>query len=330
MRSFLNIDLNKIKINLDEIKKINNKKIIAVIKSNAYGLGIIEIAKFLESQNINYFAVATLNEGIELRKNNIKSHILVLEKNNSYKDYLKYNLIYSLYDLESLKDIIKSNSSLRMHIKFNTGLNRLGLEEKDLEELIDIIKLHTLRIEGIFTHVADITSYEKQLKTFELFAKKLSFLPNLLTHIDSSRFINKINFTNTIRIGISLLTYRENAISLHSPIYKIKEVKKGELVGYNQEVAPSKGYVLTIPLGYADGWNSFRKTIGYVDGIKIQQIGRTCMDLMMFFSPNIIKSPTIEIIGDHINLNYLSSLFGESIYLILATLNSRLERRYFR
>ena len=95
MRSFLNIDLNKIKINLDEIKKINNKKIIAVIKSNAYGLGIIEIAKFLESQNINYFAVATLNEGIELRKNNIKSHILVLEKNNSYKDYLKYNLIYS-------------------------------------------------------------------------------------------------------------------------------------------------------------------------------------------------------------------------------------------
>ena len=220
MRSFLNIDLSKIKINLDEIKKINNKKIIAVIKSNAYGLGIIEIAKFLESQNINYFAVATLNEGIELRKNSIKSHILVLEKNNSYKDYLKYNLIYSLYDLESLKEIIKSNSSLRMHIKFNTGLNRLGLEEQDLEELIDIIKLHTLRIEGIFTHVADITSYEKQLKTFELFAKKLSFLPNLLTHIDSSRFINKINFTNTIRIGISLLTYRENAISLHSPIYK--------------------------------------------------------------------------------------------------------------
>ena len=90
MRSFLNIDLSKIKINLDEIKKINNKKIIAVIKSNAYGLGIIEIAKFLESQNINYFAVATLKEGIELRKNNIKSHILVLEKNNSYKDYLKY------------------------------------------------------------------------------------------------------------------------------------------------------------------------------------------------------------------------------------------------
>ena len=159
MRSFLNIDLSKIKINLDEIKKINNKKIIAVIKSNAYGLGIVEIAKFLESQNINYFAVATLNEGIELRKNNIKSHILVLEKNNSYKDYLKYNLIYSLYDLESLKEIIKSNNSLRMHIKFNTGLNRLGLEEKDLEELIDIIKLHTLRIEGIFTHVADITSY---------------------------------------------------------------------------------------------------------------------------------------------------------------------------
>lgn len=330
MRSVLNIDLNKIKINLEEIRKINNKKIIAVIKSNAYGLGIVEIAKFLESQSIDYFAVATLQEGITLRKNNIRGHILVLEKSDSFKDYLKYNLIYCLYDLDSLKTIIKQNHFLRIHIKCNTGLNRLGLEEKDLDELIKLIENNKLRIEGIFTHVADFSSYETQLNKFEFFAKKLSFISNLITHIDSSRFINKINFTNTIRIGISLFTYKENAISLHSPIYKIKEVNKGELIGYNQEVVPSKGYILTIPLGYADGWNSFRKTIGYVDGIKIQQIGRTCMDLMMFFSPNIIKSPTIEIIGDHINLNYLSSLFGESIYVILATLNSRLERHYFK
>ena len=79
MRSFLNINLNKIKINLEEIKKINNKTIIAVIKSNAYGFGLLEIAKFLEKENISYFAVATLEEGITLRKNNIKANILVLE-----------------------------------------------------------------------------------------------------------------------------------------------------------------------------------------------------------------------------------------------------------
>ena len=330
MRSFINIDLNKIKNNLEEIKKINNKTIIAVIKSNAYGLGLIEIARYLEHLGINYFAVATLEEGITLRKNNIRSNILILEKSNNYKDYFKYNLIYCLYDLYSLKEIIKSSTPLRIHIKFNTGLNRLGLEENDVEELIGLIQKNKVRIEGIFTHVADFNSYGKQLEKFEFFAKKLTFIPNLLTHIDSSRFINKTNFTNAIRIGISLFTFKENAISLHSPIYKIKEVNKGELIGYNQETSPSKGYIITIPLGYADGWNSFRKTIGYVDEIKVQQIGRTCMDLMMFFSPKTIKSPTIEIIGEHINLNYLSSLFGESIYVILATLNSRIERHYFK
>ncbi len=330
MRSFINIDLNKIKNNLEEIKKINNKKIIAVIKSNAYGLGLVEIAKFLESENINYFAVATLEEGITLRKNNIKSHILILEKSNMYKDYLKYNLIYCLYDINSLIEIIKSSQAIRIHIKFNTGLNRLGIEENEVEELIDIIKKNKLRIEGIFSHIADINSYNKQINKFEFFAKKFSFIPNLLIHIDSSRFIDKINFTNTIRIGISLFTYKECAISLYAPIYKIKAVNKGDLIGYNQEISPAKGYIITVPLGYADGWNSFRKTIAYVEGERIQQIGRTCMDLMMFFSPNIIKSPTIEIIGNHINLNYLSSIFGESIYVILATLNSRIERHYFK
>jgi alanine racemase len=330
MRSYIDIDLKKIKINLTEIKKVNNKKIIAVIKSNAYGLGLIEIAKFLESENINYFAVATLEEAINLRKNNIKSQILVLEKNNSYKDYIKYNLIYCLYDLDSLKEINKLLLPIRIHIKFNTGLNRLGLDEKDIDELLKIAQIHKVKIEGVFTHVASVNSYEKQLEKFEFFAKKLSHIPNLLTHIDSSRFIDKTNFTNTIRIGLSLLTYKENALSLYAPIYKIKEVNKGELIGYNQEVSPSKGYVLTIPLGYADGWNFSRRTIGYIDGNKIQQIGRTCMDLMMFFSPNMIKSSTIEIIGEHIYLDYLSTLFEESKYVILATLNQRLERNYLK
>ena len=330
MRSFLNINLNKIKINLEEIKKINNKTIIAVIKSNAYGFGLLEIAKFLEKENISYFAVATLEEGITLRKNNIKANILVLEKSNSFLSYHKFNLIYCLYDVEDLISIIDSKLPLRIHIKCNTGLNRLGIEESDVDTVITLIQKSNLRIEGIYTHIANENTYRKQLSSFEFFAKKFSFLPNLIIHLDSSRFINKNKFSNAIRIGLSLFFFKEQTISLHSPIYKIKAVCKGESIGYNQETVPAKGYVLTIPLGYADGWNSFRRTIGYIDGHKIQQIGRTCMDHMMFFSEQKIKSPTIEIIGENIKLDYLSNIFNESKYVIVTSLSPRITRNYLK
>ena len=331
MRSYINIDLNKLKANLDEIKKINNKQIIAVIKSNAYGFGLVEIAKFLEKENIRFFAVATIEEAIVLRQNNIRANILVLEKNDNYQTYVKYNLIYSLYDIPSLKNIVISHLPIRIHIKINTGLNRLGIEENEIEELINLIKNNKVKIEGLFTHIADISTYYTQLEKFEFFAKNLNFIKNLITHIDSSRFIDKINFTNAMRIGLSLYNYKENCLSLHSPIYQLREVKKGELVGYHkQESTPSKGYLITIPLGYADGWNSSRRTIGFIDNHKVQQIGETCMDHMMLFSKEQIKSPTIEIIGDNITINYLSTIYEESEYQILATLSPRLVRNYFK
>lgn len=331
MRSYININLNRIKTNIKEIRKINNKQILAVIKSNAYGLGLIEIAKFLEKENISFFVVSTLLEAITLRKNNIRSSILVLEKSDNYQTYLRYNLIYSLYDLTSLKEIIIKKIPLRMHIKFNTGLNRLGIEENELEELINLIKNNKVNIEGIFTHIADENTYNKQLEKFEFFAKNLSFINKLLIHIDSSRFIDKNNFSNAIRIGLSLFIGKENALSLHSPIIKIKEVNKDELIGYHeQEKTPSKGYILTIPLGYADGWNYQRRTIGYIDNHKVQQIGETCMDHMMFFSKDKIKSPTIELIGDNITIDYLSTIYEESKYNILSTLSYRLDRFYLK
>lgn len=331
MRSYINIDLKKIKINIEEIKKITNKKIIAVIKSNAYGFGLIEIAKYLEKEKINYFAVATLDEAIKLRKKNIRSNIIVLEKSKEYQTYLKYNLIYALYDIESLKEIILSKLPLRIHIKYNSGLNRLGIDDNNIDILVDTLKSNKIKIEGIFTHIADTSTYKNQLDKFEFFAKKLNFIKNLMIHIDSSRTIGNKNFSNAIRIGLSLFTFKENALQLFAPIIKIKEVNKGEPIGYHkQELTPSKGFVLTIPLGYADGWNSLRRTIGYIDNSKIQQIGETCMDHMMLFSNKQIKSPTIEIIGDHITLDYLSIIYEESKYELLSTLSSRLKRSYFK
>ena len=328
MRSFLTIDLNKIKNNVEEIRSINNKNIIAVIKSNAYGLGLVEISHFLTSLQINYFAVATLEEAIILRKNNIKSNILVFEKSNDYLTYLKYNLTYVIYDLESLIEIKNKNIPLKLHIKIDTGLNRLGISINEIDTLKETIN-QKLNIEGIFTHIASVSTYENQLKIFESVINKLNNINFKMIHLDSSRFISKSNISSHIRVGLALYTFKETSITLTSPIIRIKEVKKGEKIGYsNQEETLSKGYILTIPLGYADGWNKDRRTIGYLDNKRIQQIGETCMDHMMFFSQDKPNNSTIELIGDDLKLDYLESIYNESKYVIISSLSSRLERKY--
>lgn len=326
MRSFLTINLKKLQTNIEEIRKINNKKIIAVIKSNAYGLGIINIANFLLSKDIDYFAVATLEEAILLRKNKIRTNILVLEKSNDYLLFQKYNLTYVVYDLYSLKEIQKYK--VKFHIKIDTGLNRLGISINEIDELKQLIK-NKSNIEGIFTHIASINTYEIQLKKFDNIIKKLDNINFKIIHIDSSRFISQTNTSTHIRIGLSLFVYKENIISLESPIIRIKEVNKDDLVGYhNQEKTPCKGYLLTIPLGYADGWNKDRRTIGFINGTKIQQIGETCMDHMMFFSKEKPKNETIELIGDNLKIDYLENIYNESKYQIFASLSYRLKRIY--
>ena len=326
MRSFLTINLKKLQTNIEEIRKINNKKIIAVIKSNAYGLGIIDIAKFLLSQGIDYFAVATLEEAILLRKNKIRTNILVLEKSNDHLLFQKYNLTYVVYDLDSLKETQKYK--VKFHIKIDTGLNRLGISINEIDDLKKLITSKS-NIEGIFTHIASNNTYEKQMEVFKLALNKLDDINFKIIHIDSSRFISQTNSSTHIRIGLSLFVYKENIISLESPIIRIKEVNKDDLVGYhNQEKTPCKGYLLTIPLGYADGWNKDRRTIGFINGTKIQQIGETCMDHMMFFSKEKPKNETIELIGDNLKIDYLENIYNESKYQIFASLSYRLKRIY--
>lgn len=329
MRSYIKINTNIIKNNIKSIKQITNKKIIAVIKSNAYGYGIIEIAKLLEHENINYLAVATLEEAIVLRKNNIKANIIVLEQNEDFYLYYKFNLICVIYQIHTLEKLISSKIKIRIHIKFETGLNRLGIQENELDDLIEIIKHNNVKIEGIFTHISDNSTYDKQLQKFEFFAKKLSLLENILIHIDSSRFIEKNNLSNTIRIGLSLYTLKEETLELYSPIYQIKKVDKNTFIGYNsKERTSSKGYIITIPLGYADGWNYSRRTKAFVDGRYIEQIGETCMDHMMFFSKEFINAKELEIIGPHLTLKYLSIIYEESPYQIFTTLSPRIKRIY--
>ena len=172
-----------------------------------------------------------------------------MEHNSNYLDYLKYNLTYTIYSLDNLLDIVKGKIPIKSHIKFDTGLNRLGINNQNIDQLNQILKENKINIEGIFTHIADSSSYMCQISNFNQIINQLNSKSFKYIHVDSSRFIENDNNFIFLRIGIKLYSYKEDALSLYSPIIRIKEVKKDELVGYHkQEKAPSKGYLITIPL----------------------------------------------------------------------------------
>lgn len=162
-RAWIEINLDNLEYNINQIKSIisNKCKIMAIVKANAYGHGIIEISKKLNEIGIQDFAVATLSEGIKLRENNIKGNILILGYTDlkDVEHIIKYDLIQTIVDYEYAKRIeqMKLSNKLKVHIKINTGMNRIGESYKNLDNLIKIYQMKNIEILGTFSHfcVAD-------------------------------------------------------------------------------------------------------------------------------------------------------------------------------
>jgi len=335
MRGTININLKALKNNYLTIKDSTSKEIIAVLKSNAYGHGLLECAKALEEVGCKNYVVATLKEGIELRSHYIQGTIIVLEQTSSYFDLNRYNLSLAITSLNQLKKVVQYKRRLKLHLKLETGLNRLGLKENELDEASLLIDSSIHLVEGVYTHIANEVRYESQIKLFTLLLNKLSKYQIRMIHVNSSSYINKNNPFPYVRIGLSLFGYSkifnlEKVLSLLCPIYRIVSVSKGELVGYHeQEVIAFDGYLLTIPLGYADGWNKIIRTFGY-SNTYISQVGETCMDHMMFFSKEKIEGDYIEIIGTNVPLSMQIRNNELSPYEVLSSLSPRIEKNYIK
>jgi len=309
------IKLSNLTHNLKIIRKIigQETKIIAVIKADAYGHGAIPIGKKLEELNIDYLAVATLEEAIELRENNIKKPILVFgfvyPKDLFY--FFKYNLTPSIFSLETAKKLndlaSKYKKKINIHIKVDTGMNRLGFRhEKALEAIKKISSLNYLKIEGIYSHLSSskIKNDNFNFIQFERFKKILEQLEKFkinipLRHLANSGAIaNYPEFKlNTVRIGEILYGFSDfyfkktnkriptkPLLSLKSKIIFLKELKKGEPVSYDRTyLTKRKTKIATIPLGYADGYPRPLSNKGYalIKGQKAFIVGNICMDLLM-------------------------------------------------
>jgi alanine racemase len=308
----LEIDGNAILHNLNYFKqKLNPEtKILAVVKAFGYGSDGVKVAEFLQDK-VDYFAVAYAQEGIALREANIKTPILVLHPHiQNLQDIVDYRLEPNLYNFQIFDAFLELADKTPLmnypiHIKFNTGLNRLGFWHTDIPKIIAELKeTNNIKVQSIFSHLAASEDLEEkeftinQLNSFayiaQQFFKHLATKP-MLHILNTSGVVNyaKAQF-DMVRIGIGLYgfgndeketTQLKNTHNLKSIISQIHIIDPGETVGYNRAyVAKSPTRSATIPVGHADGLSrKLGNKKGYVliNNKKAKIIGNVCMDMIM-------------------------------------------------
>jgi alanine racemase len=311
--TILEINLSSVEHNLQFFRsKLDDKtKILAVVKASGYGTDAIAIAKTLAKQQIDYFAVAYIDEGIALREAGIETPILVLHPQLSNLELIvQYKLEPNLYSKKILTTFLKiavntGLSSYPIHLKFNTGLNRLGFKKSDLRFLFTTLQNEkSIEINSIFSHLVasedinesafSLNQIQKFISISDDFKGYFGFKP--MMHMTNTSGI--LNFPEAhfdmVRLGIGLYGFAndlettlelKNVISLKSLISQIHHVEENESVGYNRGFLASEEIkTATVPIGHADGL--FRslgqgKVFVSVNGQKAPIIGNVCMDMIM-------------------------------------------------
>lgn len=366
--TFALISLKAIEDNLNAIKKFTQKKIMGVVKANAYGHGIIPVAQFLESK-VDYLGVALHNEGVLLRKAGIKKDILVFGgfEKNQIPYHFDYNLDFTVSSAEKLEQIAEMAKDKKkvanIHLKIDTGMGRIGVRPasaiKLIEEALRFCDRGQIAIKGIYSHLACAEEKENplNLQQIELFDKACTHFnkvkaPMPLRHLANSAGL--LNFPQShfdmVRPGLALYGVSPlfpgplpflltPALKLVSTIVYFKVVLKNQGVGYNpQWIAPKDTRVVTIPMGYADGlpWSLGNKGKILIRGKEFPVIGKICMDQFManIDHEEAFNGDEVVIIGkqnqNSIQAEELAQMAQTSVYEILVRLSDRVPRIYSR
>lgn len=328
------VNIDNIKHNYNEIRKITNKNagIMAVVKANAYGHGSYEISKALIDCGVDYLAVATIDEAIELREHGIDKPILILGYTpiKFSREIVNYNLTQTVFEYSYAKaldeEAKKQNKIAKIHIKIDTGMGRIGYNNFDIaeNEIVQMNLLNGLSLEGIFSHFSSSDERDKSytFEQFEKFMKMVNrvekhniFIP--IKHIANSAAIIDLPEThlNMVRPGIILYgSYPSDevqkkidlkrTISLKSRIVYIKDVPENEYISYNRTYRTNRTTkIATLPIGYADGLNRLLSN-NYsviINGEYAPIIGKICMDQCMVdvtSIKNVKKGDVAIIMGD--------------------------------
>lgn len=311
--TILEIDLSALKNNFNILRtKINeNTMLLAVVKAFAYGSDAVRIAQYLEKLGVDYFAVAYIREGVLLRKAGIKTPILVLHPQAVNFDLLlKFQLEPSLYSFKTLNAFIavaNTNSTDRfpVHLKFNTGLNRLGFSQHQMEDVAEIINSNnSIHVASVLSHLAASEDEKErefslhQINRFKDITEKFESLCgySFIRHLCNTSGV--VNFPEAhfdmVRCGIGMYGFdnMEKTVfefrpiaSLKTIISQIHNIDSGQSVGYNRAfISDCPKKIATLPIGHADGiGRQYGNGAGavYILGQKASIVGNVCMDMIM-------------------------------------------------
>ncbi len=364
------IDLDAIGNNVREIrKKIEPQtKMLAVVKADAYGHGALEVSKVCLYNGADWLGIATCDEGVSLRKNNIFVPILILgyTVESQLDTVIKYDLTQTVYSAEMAQQVsqaaVKLNKTAKVHIKIDTGMGRIGFMPtlSSLDEIEKIFSLPNIEVTGIFTHFAtadetDKTFTHEQYKRFRFVTDALyeKGHTNLIRHCANSGAILDMPELqmDMVRAGIILYGLLPSgevskdinlkpAMSLKTQISYVKEVEAGVSIGYGRKYytdKPSK--IATIPIGYADGYsrNFSNKARVIVNGCYANVVGNVCMDQTMIDVSHIenVKMGDCVIVmgtcGDLcVSAEELAGLNTTINYEILCNVGKRVPRVYVK
>ena len=357
------VNLNKLTANVNYFKSLvkPNTKIMAMVKAMGYGSGSSDIAKTLEHIGVNYLAVAYADEGVELRNSQIKLPIMVMSpETDSLDDIINFNLEPEIYSFRVLNDFVAKLDQLGVsepypvHIKIDTGMHRLGFEEKDIPQLISELKKYSqLKITSIFSHLSgsdnrDLDEFtNQQINVFEKISTTIENAIGYTTlkHICNSGAISRFKHAhfNMVRLGIGMYgigvnqneqKQLENVGTLKTKISQIKFVAKTETIGYNRNgKITNDTTIATIPIGYADG---FSRQLGngkhgvFINGQFCKTIGNICMDMCMIdiTHVNCQEGDDVIIFENTQQINALAAVLNTINYEVLTSVSSRVKRVY--
>ncbi len=359
--TFVEIDLNAIRDNLQFVKSKlpAETKILSMVKASSYGSGAERLGLFLERIGVNYFGVAYPDEGIELRNAGVTLPIMVMNtERSSFRLCIENKLEPAIFSIEQLDEFIRELiymdlTAYPIHLKLETGMNRLGFRKDNLSALIDTLQSQPeVKVKTVYSHLAtadepDSPYVRQQVELFRQLSQKIA---DTLHYTFDRHILNSDGALNypeyhfeMIRVGIAMYGISSNpimqtnlkpAIQWYSILSQIREIGPEDTVGYGRNgKLENGGKIAVVPVGYADG---FRRILGngnggvYINGKFCPTVGNVCMDMIMVDVSNADATVgcLVEIIGKHQSIDQLAGRMETIPYEVLTSISKRVHRVY--
>lgn len=346
------INLSNIKNNVKKfINDFNEYKYyFGVVKADSYGHYDIEVINSIIEGGCNYLAVSSLDEALSIRLYNKDIPILCLGIINA--EYINVcienNITVCISNLSYLEELLKYNTfGLKVHIKVDTGMNRLGITSKEVfNKVYNLIKESNIYLEGLFTHMYDAMDkdiLDKQFDKFEEITSDIDYSDIDIIHLtasDATIQCKKREYQNGCRLGIVMYGLMDSedtgylpTFNLKSEVIQINELNPGESLGYGGKYVAS-GYekIAVIPIGYADG--IIRKNTGryvYINDKKYYIVGNICMDMLFVKVDDSVKvGDTVDLIKDIDHIRYIAKYLDTITYEVICNVGKRVKRFYIK